>query len=59
METMKDTIMDLYPDPMCIPTIGTFKEWGGAESFALDLKEFIEFIHTDELQDPMDPTAIY
>lgn len=56
---MKDTKMDLNPDPMCIPTISTYKEWGGKDTFVEDLMEYIEFIHEDERQDPMDPTAIY
>lgn len=58
-EPMKDTKMDLNPDPMCIPTISTYKEWGGKDTFVEDLMEYIEFIHEDERQDPMDPTAIY
>lgn len=57
---MRDSQMDLHPDPMCIPTMATFKEWGEADSFANDLRQFIEFIHDENNGvDTLDQTAIY
>ena len=66
---MKDTPMDLNPDPMCVPTMATFKEWGDADSYALDLKSYIEFVVNGEggtcgaegeaVNGPMHPAAIY
>lgn len=59
-EPMKDTEMDLNPDPMCIPTLATFETMGNQKSFALDLRQYIEFVLCTEHQiDPMNPNAIY
>jgi len=59
-EGMKDTILDLYPDPMVIVTTQHpdlyLKE---GNTYAQELREFIEWFHDDEAGDPMDPTAIY
>ncbi len=57
---MQDTPMDLNPDPMVIPTLATFKSWGGYKSFALDLKGFIEYmLDNPDTLDSMDSRAIY
>lgn len=53
---MQDTQMDLNPDPMCIPTLATYSSFGDAKSFALDLRNYIEFVL---INDPMDPVVIY
>jgi len=54
-----DTEMDLHPDPMCIPTLATFKTLGGAKSFASDLRQFIEFVLSNDDCDPMSAEEIY
>ena len=56
---MRDTLMDLNPDPMVVPTMATFKEWGKAESYAQDLRAFIEYVHDNDAMDPLDPAVIY
>jgi len=56
---MRDTPMDLNPDPMVVPTMATFKEWGNAESYAQDLRAFIEYVHDNDAMDPLDPAVIY
>lgn len=58
---MEDTPMDLNPDPMRIPTLATHKSWGGFDTYAQDLRQFIEYLHDGDPdhQDPMDPQCIY
>ena len=57
--TMTDSPLDLNPDPMVIPTLTTFKTLGDADSFALDLKSYIDFVLTDPRHDPLSSDVIY
>jgi len=60
MEPMKDTILDLYPDPMVIVTTqhpDLYMEKGN--TYAQELREFIEWVHDNPNCDPLDPTVIY
>jgi hypothetical protein len=59
MTPMKDTKMDLHPDPMCVPTLATFETLGAADSFALDLRQYIEFVLTNSRCDPLNADSIY
>ena len=57
---MKDTILDLYPDPMCIVTTqhpDLYLKQGN--TYAQELRDFIEWMHESEAGNPMDPGAIY
>ena len=57
---MSDSRLDLYPDPMVIPTLST-PNWiiKDNTSYARELRDFIEWMHNDPCGDPMDPGAIY
>ena len=56
---MTDSPLDLNPDPMVIPTLATFKTLGDSDSYALDLKGYIEFVLSDDEIDPLSANVIY
>jgi hypothetical protein len=55
-EPMKDTPMDLRPDPMCIPTMGTL-DWQGHKSLATAWRDYIEYCLSQD--NPSWPELIY
>ncbi len=62
MDTMKDTKLDLHPDPMCIPIVDhthdPFRLRG--ETFVQSYITYINFMYDHpEHMDPMDPMVVY
>ena len=58
-EPMKDTLMDLHPDPMVIPTLGDDWVYNGGSTYVVELRDYIEWVLTSDKVDPMDSAVIY